>query len=544
MSWKGLVSAVAFPCQAVNKQIPSYLKLVTDTITQMPAASVEDLAGLVGVCQAFERATGWRLDYGAEPTSSVNSNLMWSAPVNPGVGNSPGHVRLFSTENQRGAPMFRIPLEQVSPLADAFGKLWGELLATRRALVQREAELASGVPMVLRTDDEESPPLAERLEAVLRGGAEAIDCQAAALYLLDSATSELKLRSSWGLPRKRLTDPARPLRGALADLEALLGHAVVLTDNELRDYWKAPQENFASCVCVPVSRASMPLGTLWAFCREPRDFTAAQTNIWEVVAGRVAADLERQVLIDEAISARDQSRQIEVAERSQQEQLPRISPQVDGWEIAAKVDHAGPLGGTFYDWFALDDGGLAVLAGDALQCGVGGALTASALRAAARAFGHERQGTHLLLQKANSILWTGSAGNTCAGLFQAVIDANAESLVFSTAGPLRLLAVRGSGSTALAGPTPPLGLLEEVRIDEVRRRLAPGEVLLVYATSRLVESNEKTLAALDKRMAMALKRYWGLPAGRLLEAASEALEADPAYNSSDRVLVVIKRRRG
>ena len=72
------------------------------------------------------------------------------------------------------------------------------VFAARHALRQREAELATFVPVVVRAD--ETPSLATRLEAVLRGGAEAIGCQAAGLYLLDPATTELKLRSSWGLP--------------------------------------------------------------------------------------------------------------------------------------------------------------------------------------------------------------------------------------------------------------------------------------------------------------------------------------------------------
>ena len=63
---------------------------------------------------------------------------------------------------------------------------------------------------------------------------------------------------------------------------------------------------------------------------------------------------------------RDQSRQIAAAEEAQQEQLPGIAPMVDGWEVAAKTHHTGPVGGTFYDWFSLDDGSLAVVAGKAL----------------------------------------------------------------------------------------------------------------------------------------------------------------------------------
>ena len=195
---------------------------------------------MAAACRAFEQATLWRLEYSAEPNSSEKQNLMWSAPVNPGVGTSPGHIRLFSTEHERSGAAPRVALADASRLAEALGQMWGEVLAARRSLREREAELATGVPLVVRGDDAESPALVERLEAVLRGGAQAIDCQAAALYLLDPATSELKLRSAWGLPHNRLAAPARPLRGALADLEALLGHAVVLADRELHPYWKVP----------------------------------------------------------------------------------------------------------------------------------------------------------------------------------------------------------------------------------------------------------------------------------------------------------------
>jgi GAF domain-containing protein len=527
----------------VNKQIPTYLKLVTDTINQTPAAVTEDLAGLTGICRAFEQATGWRLEVDTAGESSEQTNLMWSAPVNPGVGNSPGHIRLFSAETHAGRHTPRIPLEPASMLAAALGDLWGELLATRHALGQREAELASGVPLIVRTDDDESPPMAERLEAVLRGGAEAIGCQAAGLYLLDSATTELKLRSSWGLPRNRLTQPARPLRGALADLEAMLGHAVVLADNHLRDYWKVPEDNFGATLCVPISRGSMPLGTLWAFCDQARDFSSAETNIWEVVAGRLAADLERQVLVDEAVSARDQLRQVEAAQRLQHEQLPRIAPKLDGWDIAARADQLGPLGGAFYDWFAPAGGGLSLLAGQALSGGMSGALIAAGLRAAVRALGEQQLASGVLLSRANSILWTGSAGNACAALFQATIKTNSDLIGLSVAGPLRVLSIRGAGVAVVAGPSDALGVQEELRVEQVARTITPGELLLVYGTGQLPIAAQHNLAALDRRLLAALKPFAARPADELVAICSELLRKDPAPKLTDRVLLAIKRRR-
>lgn len=531
----------------MNKQIPSYLKLATDTISETPAAAAEDLAALALVCQAFEQATLWRLEFAAGPIASSNSSLMWSAPVNPGVGASPGHIRLLSTDDlpsaaERMPSSERMPLEQAVPLADALGRMWGELLATRHALWQREAELAAGVPLVVRNDDSQTPPLGERLEAVLKGGAEAVGCQAAALYLLDPATTELKLRSSWGLPRKRLTDPARPLRGALADLEALLGHAVVMNDSKMHGYWKVPEQGYLSCACVPVSSPSMPLGTLWVFSSDERDFSDPQTNILEVVAGRLAADLEREVLVDEAVAARDQTKQLAELERSQQEQLPRHAPMIDGWEIAAKAYHSVGVGGTFYDWFAHANGGLSLLAGDAMSHGVTGAMTAAALRGAARAFGPQRKEPQLLVEKANSILWSGSAGSVGAGLFHATIQPGADALRFAAGGPMRVLAVSSDGFTSLGGPTAALGLDESLHLRGTSRTFRLRELLLAYGTSFLSDTDELILAALDQRLAVMLEPRLNRPARELAEIAGDILCSYPAVEAADRVLMLIKRR--
>ena len=113
-------------------------------------------------------------------------------------------------------------------LAGSIAELLSELLDTRRVLWQREAELAAGVPgSAPRGRKAPGRPFGSRIA----GGAEAVGGDAIALYLLDEATTELKLRCSWGLPFDRLAAPARPLQGAVADLEALLGHAVVLDDD-------------------------------------------------------------------------------------------------------------------------------------------------------------------------------------------------------------------------------------------------------------------------------------------------------------------------
>lgn len=525
---------------AVTKQIPSYLKLVTDTTHDALARVSEDLAAIHDLGRAFDQATGWRLEVAAGSAPNGNSNLMWSAPVNPGVGNSPGHIRLISGSS-RSSDAPRLPLEQAGLLAGAIGKLWSELAATRGALAQREAELAANVPISVREGDD-GPSLSERLEAVLRGGAEAVGCHAAALYLLDPGTTELKLRSCWGLPHKRLADAPRPLRGSLGDLEALLGHAVVLTDNQLFDHWKVPERDFSSAVCVPVSSATIPLGTLWFFCHAPRDFSDPQTNILEVVAGRIVGDLERETLVDEALVAREQIKQLNVMEGTQRDRLPATSPVIDGWDIAGHAFHAGTVGGTFYDWFTLEDGSLAVLAGDSLAHGMQGALTASALRAAARACGPQQGQPHRLLEKSNGILWTGSAGDEGAGLFQAIFTPQGRACTFAAAGPLRVLSIKGDEPTLLSGPNTPLGWEEAMRLDDQRHELAKNELLVIYGTSFLTDCDELTLQTLDDHLALNLEAVIKSSARTLAEVADDTLRTHPGLAAADRVVLVVKRR--
>ena len=78
----------------------------------------------------------------------------------------------------------------------AINRLLEELQETRHALWQREAELATGIPVVKRSDDQ---TIATRLESILESGAEALNCCAASLYLPTNSKS-ISRSLSWSLP--------------------------------------------------------------------------------------------------------------------------------------------------------------------------------------------------------------------------------------------------------------------------------------------------------------------------------------------------------
>lgn len=454
------------------KPIPEYLKLHTEPSkhdTTEPA--LVELGSVEQLCQAFERATGWSLRY--EPPQAHKFKANGAAPRDNGAG-----LLLTPARRQDEDPRPRTPRQLVEPLAASIAILLGELDRTRHALWEREAELAAGVP-IARRDDEEAH-LALRLEAALAAGCDSVGGQAAALYLLDETTSQLKLRACVGLPSSKLLEPARPLRGAIADLEALIGHAVVIEDTSLLPHWRCP-EDFPAAICVPVSSPSTPLGTLWIFSTQPRDFTSEQTNVVELVAGRIAADLERELLLSAGMKTRTIERDLDQAARWQEERLPAIAPLVDDWDVAGATTAGGKLAKEFFDWSVLPDGQLSVAVGAAHGQSVIAGLSATALQSALKSHGNYRHNAQQMLERMNETFWSGSPGGQYASLSYGIISPDKQELQLASAGNMGALLVHPDGFVSLSRPASPLGGDLETRYLAHSHILPSGGVLILMS---------------------------------------------------------------
>ncbi len=353
-----------------------------------------------------------------------------------------------------------------------------------------QLEMAT-VPVVSRAED--AAALAERLTAVLQGGAEAVGFQAAGVYLLDSATTELKLRSCWGLPAQRLLEPARPLQGAIADLEALSGSAVVLDNAATYQMWRSPEfdSSYCSAVCVPVSSPTTILGTLWMYCDAERDFTKQQTNLIEIIAGRIAVELEREALLGEGEASVDLIRQMDAASHRQKSQLPHRGPEVDHLELQGSTQQAAGLGGAFHDWFVLPDGRVTLTLGSTPDLGMAAALTAQTVRTSLRA--HAEHGANLAEQlgpaeqlgRTNQMLWQGSAGDQFSSAMAARIDPRSGRLEYAAAGQAWAVLLRADARNnawqPLATADATLGSDSELGYQLHETEMHDGDVLVAWS---------------------------------------------------------------
>ena len=133
----------------------------------------------------------------------------------------------------------------------------------------------------------------QRLVEVLRGTVEGFDLLAAELHLLDDASEQLNVVADYG---DRPASGPRPLESASADLAALAGGVVVLEDQEMVAEWNVAYPCRAA-ICMPVASDITIHGTLWLYGALPREFTDAEIQLMEIVAGRLAVEIERRQLL-------------------------------------------------------------------------------------------------------------------------------------------------------------------------------------------------------------------------------------------------------
>lgn len=495
----------------MNATSPDFLRLYRETLPEREC----DCSLLIEIDTAFQRVTGVALE------------TILSPPSDPAPPSSSSPVLAERDRNVR-------------VLGTLIGRLWEELEQTRAALRTGEAELATNVPVIARRHDGEQ--LADRFESILRGGASALGAQAAALYLLDADTTHLKLRTSWNLPLARLADPARPLAGATGDLEALCGHAVVLDDPNMMRYWNVP-ETCGAAVCVPVSSATTILGTLWLYADQPRSFSDAEINMVEIIAGRMAAELERELLVAKGAETVKLEKQLDLAAKIQEQQLPHTAPLLDDWQVAGHTEQLQRLGGDFHDWQVTDDERLMLAVADCLDGGVDASLCAAAVRATWRAVTRDVRSPHEILERVNHQLYAGSTGDQYAQMFVGFADPRTGRVRYSAAGSPTVLLLANREWTSLVEPTLNLGVDIEQLFRTQELLLTRGQSLVIFTNGVLDALDDRNRSLELPRLAQWLLKHPHASAGQIVDLVRDFLETHyPGPRYDDRTIVTLRRR--
>ena len=238
---------------------------------------------------------------------------------------------------------------------------------------------------------------------------------------------------------------------------------------------------------------------------DPREdvFTEQHETILAQLAAMAAVRIENARLFDRAQ---------EVSQTLQRSLMPARLPDVEHVAMSARYFPGTSdmdVGGDWYDVLVLPDracsqgeavggegapGGRMLLAvGDVMGHGVQAASTMGQLRNALRAYAWQGMGPAKALEQLNQLM-TGLGERHFSTVLCLELHTQSGQLVYATAGhPPPVLLRRGGEAEYLGGGrAAPIGVMPDTRYVESRRRLAPGDTLLLY-TDGLIESRSSTL---------------------------------------------------
>ena len=355
----------------------------------------------------------------------------------------------------------------------------------------------------------------------------------AAVLLLDPSAQYLVATAARGIEEEVRQGVRIPLGKGFAGRIAAQKRAVFLErvdhTNVLNPILR--DKGIHSLLGVPLLVGGAVLGVLHVGTLTPRQFSADDTDLLQLVADRIAL----------AVHARTSQVERAAASALQRSLLPTALPEIAGFEFAARYvpGDQGQVGGDWYDVFALPSGALCIVVGDVVGRGLSAAVEMGRLRHALRAYTLDTADPAELLRRLDRHVRQFEP-DVMATVLCAVVEPSGEQMRLSTAGhPPPVIS---------AGADLPAALLElpadlPIGVDPACRRhvstvaLPPGTAVCLY-TDGLVERRGHSLTVGLDRLAEAM---FAGPAESVCAAVMQALVgADPP--SDDIALLVLHRQ--
>jgi serine phosphatase RsbU (regulator of sigma subunit) len=234
----------------------------------------------------------------------------------------------------------------------------------------------------------------------------------------------------------------------------------------------------------------------WRFSPGPDGFTVTQTAVMYfafvlLVMGALAAGVAAEIRTHVEAALREaetqhQLKQVEhelqIARSIQQSLLPKVRPQIAGFQIAAWSRTADDTGGDFYDWKKLPDGRWVVVLADVTGHGIGPAILASVCRAYARATFNVGDPLETMLKNINQSFAEDLTPERFATFVAVVCDAGSDQVELLSAGhgPIFVYSSDNQSFRLMDAQALPLGILPHLwDAVPVKLSMKPGDIVLL-----------------------------------------------------------------
>ncbi|MFF2718471.1 PP2C family protein-serine/threonine phosphatase [Streptomyces sp. NPDC058011] len=328
------------------------------------------------------------------------------------------------------------------------------------------------------------------------------------------------------------------------------------TDPRTRDHPSVGPMNIGAWAGFPLlAPGGEVLGSFCVIDDSPRTWSAADLTTLETLARSVSAEIHLRQSLEAARQAHRLS--ADLARSLQQGLLPPSLHPIPGLEVAASYHPASAsgssgveVGGDFYDLFATRGSSYAAVLGDVCGKGVEAAKVTAMARYTVRATASRILSPAALLDGLNTAMLAQRAPRFLTAVYAAFrLTPGGLAGRVSLAGHPPALVRRADGRVHQVGtPGTLLGVVDHVSLTDVRFRLAPGDLLLLYTDGACearprpgTPSGERQQVFGDAELAAVLSDTRGLDAAATVKGIGVALaDHHDGWASDDTALLALR----
>ena len=300
-----------------------------------------------------------------------------------------------------------------------------------------------------------------------------------------------------------------------------------------------------SILSVPLKTKGKLIGVLNVFNKISEEgFSPNDQRMLSIIAAQSAQAIESARLYDEEKSLKIIEEELNFATDIQTNLLPKINPQIDGFDIAGKSIPAKEVGGDYYDFIPIDENKNAICLGDISGHGMPAAMLMANLQATLRGQALFSSSAGECLTRANKLLYRSTDLQMHATLFYGILNSSKNIFHFSNAGhnpPMLINSVKKVIRLTKGGTV--LGFMEDFQFEEDFINLKKDDTIIIYSDGITEAFNDKDEEFGEERLLVLLKKNLKASAEVLIEKVFEAVKifVKDVMQSDDITIVVIKK---
>lgn len=258
----------------------------------------------------------------------------------------------------------------------------------------------------------------------------------------------------------------------------------VLEDAALQSQQSIVTTGIRSAMCAPLWHSDggqeSVIGVVYLDSRErTHTFSEEDLELVTALASVAAAKIENARLLEESLEKRRLEEDMRVAAEIQRSMLPKASPVIPGFDVAAGTEPCRAVGGDYFDFHVTKER-LTFVLGDVSGKGTGAALIMTILRAAVRDHWLDADLMEALSQM-NNLVTQNVPANKYVTFFLGRLNLATGDLEYVNAGHNAPILSRGSGAVErLETGGMVLGLFEDAIYEIGSTRIQPFDRLIVF----------------------------------------------------------------